>query len=212
MAGATSLRMGTTTSCVAPGDPADGDGRARRLVVRRSAGCDLDAGDFSIVGLRRMARAPVAPQRAAGPGRGRNRDRAAAVAGTPSLCLYRLELRQRGGAGRRGRQHAARDVAAPMVIFHHSSDVELDWLIRRTPLVDPRVADALAAVDRRHFVSGWLSRRRAYVDTSLPLDAGQRIGQPSFTAQMISAARIAPGARVLEIGSGSGWGAAILAK
>jgi protein-L-isoaspartate(D-aspartate) O-methyltransferase len=52
----------------------------------------------------------------------------------------------------------------------------------------------------------------AYEDGPLPIEAGQTISQPYIVALMIEAAGVAPGGRVLEIGAGSGYAAAILSR
>lgn len=76
---------------------------------------------------------------------------------------------------------------------------------------DPRVLAALRAVPRHRFV-----RRRdaslAYEDRPLPIGEGQTISQPYIVALMAEAARLRPTDRVLEIGTGSGYGAAVLAE
>ena len=80
------------------------------------------------------------------------------------------------------------------------------------PVVDaPRVLDALRRVPRHRFVPG-PHRSRAYEDRPFPIGEGQVITQPSLVARMAAAARIRPGDRVLEVGTGSGYGAAVLAE
>ncbi|HEY5924727.1 MAG TPA: methyltransferase domain-containing protein [Kofleriaceae bacterium] len=88
---------------------------------------------------------------------------------------------------------------------------QLATIVRAMPDVDPRVADALIATPRHRFVH-WRYVLRAYKDTALPTGPGTTISQPSYIARVISAARIASTDRVLEIGAGSGWTAAIFAK
>lgn len=83
-------------------------------------------------------------------------------------------------------------------------------IVRDMPGVEPAVADAFAATPRAPFVDAEYAER-ADEDTWLPTGAGTTISQPSHVARVISAARIAPTDRVLEIGAGSGWTAAILA-
>ncbi|HLK11542.1 MAG TPA: protein-L-isoaspartate(D-aspartate) O-methyltransferase [Candidatus Binatia bacterium] len=76
---------------------------------------------------------------------------------------------------------------------------------------DPRVLAAMRAVPRERFVAPEL-RRRAYVDTPLPIGERQTISQPYMVALMSQALELAPtGARVLEVGTGSGYQAAVLA-
>lgn len=75
---------------------------------------------------------------------------------------------------------------------------------------DARVLDAMRKIPREHFVSEAL-RSRAYDDGPLPIGDGQTISQPFIVALMAEAAEIAPTDRVLEIGTGSGYAAAVLA-
>jgi protein-L-isoaspartate(D-aspartate) O-methyltransferase len=81
-----------------------------------------------------------------------------------------------------------------------------------TPVVrDERVIAAMRAVPRHSFVpTGMLED--AYQDHPLPIEAGQTISQPSLVAQMTATLGIDAGDRVLEIGTGSGYQAAILAQ
>ena len=76
---------------------------------------------------------------------------------------------------------------------------------------DRHVLDAMASVPREAFVEPALSER-AYDDTPLPIEAGQTISQPYIVALMIEAAGIRPGDRALEIGAGSGYAAAVMAR
>ena len=74
---------------------------------------------------------------------------------------------------------------------------------------DPRVLDAMRTVPRHLFVPpGQLDY--AYSDRPLPIGSGQTISQPYIVAFMAEQAGIAPDARVLEIGTGSGYAAAVL--
>jgi len=76
---------------------------------------------------------------------------------------------------------------------------------------DERVLDALRMVPREEFVPPD-QRKHAYEDRSLPIEWGQRISQPSLVALMTQLLRIGRGDKVLEIGTGSGYQAAILAE
>lgn len=81
--------------------------------------------------------------------------------------------------------------------------------LRPRGIRDPRVLEAMATVPREQFVPSTLSSH-AYDDRPLPIQAGQTISQPYIVAFMTEAAQIAPDARVLEIGTGSGYAAAVL--
>jgi protein-L-isoaspartate(D-aspartate) O-methyltransferase len=76
---------------------------------------------------------------------------------------------------------------------------------------DPAVLEAMRSVPRERFVSE-VQSRHAYEDHPLPIGCGQTISQPFIVALMAEAASIRPGARVLEVGTGSGYGAAVLAR
>ena len=89
--------------------------------------------------------------------------------------------------------------------------IRLAEIIRATPGVNTAVADAFSATPRVAFVAPEQSER-ADEDTWLPTGSGTTISQPSYVARVISAARIVATDRVLEIGAGSGWTAAIVAK
>ena len=75
----------------------------------------------------------------------------------------------------------------------------------------PRVMAALAAVPRHEFVPAE-ERISAYLDIPLPIGHGQTISQPYIVALMTDLLELEPGAKVLEVGAGSGYQAAVLAK
>jgi protein-L-isoaspartate(D-aspartate) O-methyltransferase len=82
--------------------------------------------------------------------------------------------------------------------------------IERRGVKDPRVLEAMRRVPREAFVPETM-RAEAYRDGPIPIGGGQTISQPYIVAFMSEAARIAPDDKVLEIGTGSGYQAAILA-
>lgn len=98
---------------------------------------------------------------------------------------------------------------------------EPDWEARRARMVqgqlrprgidDPRLLDALSRVPRDRFVPP-SSRERAYADQALPIAHGQTISQPFMVAVMTQALSLGGTERVLEVGTGSGYQAAILAE
>jgi protein-L-isoaspartate(D-aspartate) O-methyltransferase len=83
--------------------------------------------------------------------------------------------------------------------------------IERRGILDPRVLDAMRAVPRELFVPRE-ERRNAYRDGPLPIGFGQTISQPYVVAFMSEALGVGPGDRVLEVGTGSGYQAAVLAE
>ena len=74
-----------------------------------------------------------------------------------------------------------------------------------------RLLDAMREVPRETFVPEHLAGQ-AYEDSPLPIEADQTISQPYIVALMIDAAEIAPGDKVLEIGAGSGYAAAVTGR
>ena len=78
-------------------------------------------------------------------------------------------------------------------------------------ITDPKVLAAMREVPRHCFVPKALISS-AYLDTALPIGEGQTISQPYVVALMTESLELDQGARVLEIGTGSGYQAAILAK
>ena len=76
---------------------------------------------------------------------------------------------------------------------------------------DPAVLDAMGKVPRHLFVSEAL-RDQAYGDFPLPIGEGQTISQPYIVAEMTQALELSPDDRVLELGTGSGYQAAVLAE
>ena len=81
--------------------------------------------------------------------------------------------------------------------------------LRSQGMTDTRVLNAMEKVDRGQYIRGTFSDR-AYDDTPLPIACGQTISQPSIVALMTAALDVQPRDKVLEIGTGSGYQAAIL--
>ena len=97
----------------------------------------------------------------------------------------------------------------------HSRQVERDWMVD-TQIVggginDPRVVAAMRRVPRHHFIPD-AEAEDAYGDFPLPIGFEQTISQPFIVAYMTDALQLQPGEKVLEIGTGSGYQAAILAE
>ena len=86
----------------------------------------------------------------------------------------------------------------------------VDEQIEAREIVDPRVLAAMRQVPRHEFVPA-AERAHAYEDRPLPIGEGQTISQPYIVALMTQLAGVGRGARVLEVGTGSGYQAAVLA-
>ena len=87
--------------------------------------------------------------------------------------------------------------------------LKLIMALRREGIHDTRVLAAMEQVPREAFVSASY-RHLAYENQSLPILAGQTLSQPFVVAKMTQELQLSPGSRVLEIGTGSGYQAAIL--
>ncbi|HEU5047671.1 MAG TPA: protein-L-isoaspartate(D-aspartate) O-methyltransferase [Rickettsiales bacterium] len=89
--------------------------------------------------------------------------------------------------------------------------IRLLMKLRTSGVTDTRVLSAIEHIPREIFVSEAF-RDKAYEDTALPIDSGQTISQPSIVAWMTWALQVGDRMRVLEIGTGSGYQAAVLSK
>ncbi|PID37167.1 MAG: protein-L-isoaspartate O-methyltransferase [Rhodobacterales bacterium] len=85
------------------------------------------------------------------------------------------------------------------------------FALRSRGVTNSRVLEAMEATDRGLFVKG-IFEDRAYEDMPLPIASGQTISQPSVVGLMTQALDIKPKSKVLEVGTGSGYQAAILAR
>ena len=83
--------------------------------------------------------------------------------------------------------------------------------LRPRGIRDERVLAVMAELPRELFVPG-VPPTHAYDDRALPIDAGQTISQPYVVARMTELLEVEPGDRLLEIGTGSGYQAAVLAR
>jgi len=92
-----------------------------------------------------------------------------------------------------------------------SAETQMQFLyaLRSHGVTDARVLGAMEKVDRGRFVQG-LFAERAYEDRPLPIPCGQTISQPSVVGLMTQALDVTPRSKVLEVGTGSGYQAAIL--
>jgi len=85
------------------------------------------------------------------------------------------------------------------------------FALRSRGVTDARVLTAMEKIDRADFVRG-IFADRAYEDMPLPIGAGQTISQPSVVGLMTQALNIQPRDKVLEVGTGSGYQAAVLSQ
>ncbi|QEC53420.1 protein-L-isoaspartate(D-aspartate) O-methyltransferase [Anseongella ginsenosidimutans] len=83
--------------------------------------------------------------------------------------------------------------------------------LREKGIKDESVLEAIGRVPRHFFIQKYTAEK-AYEDTALQIDAGQTISQPFTVAYQTELLNIKPGLKVLEIGTGSGYQAAILAE
>lgn len=87
---------------------------------------------------------------------------------------------------------------------------EMLTLLRRRGVVDERVLEAMATVPREEFVHP-ADRPEAYADRALGIGHGQTISQPLMVALLVQALELRPGDRALDVGTGSGYQAAVMA-
>lgn len=93
---------------------------------------------------------------------------------------------------------------------YNSNEELIAELIEEGVLRNHRIIEAFRAIDRKDFVLPEL-RDEAYANEPLPIGGGQTISQPYTVAFMLELLDPEPGERILDIGSGSGWQAALLA-
>lgn len=86
----------------------------------------------------------------------------------------------------------------------------VNQLLRENSIRSPAVLDAMKRVSREAFISEDL-HEFAYNDNALPIAAGQTISQPTIVAMMTEALALKGGEKVLDVGTGSGYAAAVLA-
>ena len=93
--------------------------------------------------------------------------------------------------------------------FDAEQKMQFLFTLRSRGITDKRVLTAMEKVDRGLFVKG-LFADRVYEDMPLPIECGQTISQPSIVGIMTQALQVNPRDKVLEIGTGSGYQAAVL--
>lgn len=100
-------------------------------------------------------------------------------------------------------------MAETMTDFAAEREAMVERQIESRGIRDPKILEAFRSVPRERFLSEDYTEL-AYGDHPLPIESGQTISQPYVVALMIQAAEIKPGDRVLEVGAGSGYAAAII--
>jgi protein-L-isoaspartate(D-aspartate) O-methyltransferase len=98
-----------------------------------------------------------------------------------------------------------------MVDFASEREAMVERTIRARGLDDSALLAAFRAVPREEFI-GLDYAAHAYADAPLPIESGQTISQPYIVALTIDAAGIGPDSKVLEIGAGSGYAAAVIGQ
>jgi protein-L-isoaspartate(D-aspartate) O-methyltransferase len=102
-------------------------------------------------------------------------------------------------------------MATSMTDFTAEREAMVDRQLRRRGIKDSRILDAFLQVPREAFVDAQYAAA-AYGDHPLPIEAGQTISQPYIVALMMQAAGIEPGDKILEVGAGSGYAAAVMSR
>jgi len=98
-----------------------------------------------------------------------------------------------------------------MTDFASEREAMVERQLRRRGIAEPEILEAFRTVPREAFV-GEKYEHLAYGDHPLPIEAGQTISQPYIVALTIQAAEIKPGNKVLEVGAGSGYAAAVISR
>ena len=102
-------------------------------------------------------------------------------------------------------------MAETMTDYAAEREAMVERQLRRRGIAEPHILDAFREVPREAFISPEYAHL-AYGDHPLPIEAGQTISQPYIVALTIQAAGIKPGDKVLEVGAGSGYAAAVISR
>ncbi len=94
--------------------------------------------------------------------------------------------------------------------YASARDHMVDGQVRPNKVIDPRVIRAMRAIPRERFVPSHLVSL-AYVDEDVPLARGRALMEPMVIARLVQLARVREGERVLVVGAGPGYGAALMA-
>ena len=96
--------------------------------------------------------------------------------------------------------------------FDAEAKMQFLFALRSRGVTDAATLKAMERIDRARFVQGSVFEDRAYEDMPLPIACGQTISQPSVVGLMTQALQVSPRDKVLEVGTGSGYQAAILSQ
>jgi protein-L-isoaspartate(D-aspartate) O-methyltransferase len=102
-------------------------------------------------------------------------------------------------------------MADTLTDYAREREAMVERQLRRRGITEQRILDAFLDVPREAFISEEFAHL-AYGDHPLPIEAGQTISQPYIVALMIEAADIRAGDKVLEVGAGSGYAAAVISR
>jgi protein-L-isoaspartate(D-aspartate) O-methyltransferase len=102
-------------------------------------------------------------------------------------------------------------MATTMTDYSAEREAMVERQLRRRGINEPHILEAFRAVPREAFISDEYAHL-AYGDHPLPIEAGQTISQPYIVALTIQAADIERGDKVLEVGAGSGYAAAVISR
>ena len=98
----------------------------------------------------------------------------------------------------------------PAVAYETARNLMVDGQVRPNKVNDPRILDAMRRIPRERFVPPRLAPL-AYSDADVPLGNGRALVEPMVIARLVTLAAVRGGERVLVVGAGSGYGAALLA-
>lgn len=102
-------------------------------------------------------------------------------------------------------------MATPAELFAAARKHMVDSQIRPNRVSDPRILSAMRKIPRERFLPAAV-QSQAYVDEDVPLGNGRFLLEPMVLARMLQAAVLQPDERVLVVGAGTGYGAAVLAE
>ena len=97
----------------------------------------------------------------------------------------------------------------PPTDYSQARDHMVDGQVRPNKVIDPRIIRAMRALPRERFVPPHM-QHMAYVDEDVPLGRGRVLVEPMVIARLVQLARVRDGERVLVVGAGPGYGAALM--